>query len=171
MQQNSRYAEIAKNNSFSYFFPSTFSSRTFSTVEEASDFINAAQIKLSHTTRKNPAKGLPGKLIGPSIKGDKPITVINILGASGTSADVDLEHTTKSLEENLTDAISVSCLFLVFTQDRGISLSKFLLKDGYQYTTNSQIEWYQVGGTKYQVTYPLGWTADAALKYLDTPEN
>lgn len=171
MQQSSHYSEIAKNNSFAYFFPSPSSVHTFSTLEEASDFINAAQIKLSSTARKNPAKGLPAKLSGSGIKGDKPITVVNILGASGTSSSVDLKNTTLSLEENLSDAISVSCVYLVFTQDRGVALSKFFLKDGYQYSTNSQIQWYAYNGTKYNAEYPFGWTAGDAFKYLDSPKN
>ena len=61
IQQKQHYSDIAKGNSFSYFFPSNSSTRAFSTLEEASDFVNAADIKLGISTNKKPAKGLSRK--------------------------------------------------------------------------------------------------------------
>jgi len=166
IQDSKRYNDIATNNSFSYFFPSASSIRSFSTIEEASEFINAAEIKLGKTTGKNIAKGLAAKLIGPNVKDDNVVNVAYFLTASNTTSYIDITKLTETLEKELSNAISVTAVFLVFYEDRGVSISKFYLQTNYVYRSNSQYEEFQYKGNTYKTEYPVGWGTNNAIKYL-----
>jgi hypothetical protein len=166
IQQSQRYADLARNNSFSYYFPSSSNTLSFATLEEASDFVNAAEIKLGSVANKRPAKGLAAKLIGPGVKGDKPVVVSYFLMATTLDANIDLSDKGEPLEKKLSSAVSVSVVFLVFYEGHGASISSFYLADGYEYRSNSQFLSFQFNGNEYKADYPIGWGSANAFNYL-----
>jgi hypothetical protein len=166
IQQSQRYADQARANAFSYFFPSSSGTRTFASLEEASDFVNAAEVKLGLETNKRTAKGLSAKLIGPGINRDESVVVSYLLLASTKNANIDLSNAKVPLERMLSDAISVSVVFLVFYKGHGVSISDFYLADGYEYRCNSQFSSFTYSGTEYKADYPIGWGCANAFNYL-----
>jgi hypothetical protein len=166
VQQGKHYSDLAKANSFESYFPSASFTLGFSTLEEANEYINEAQAKLTQSTQKQPQQGLAARIYGSPRQGDKPVIVVCIIAASNLHNTVDLSKTKANLEGELKDAISVSSIFLVFYQDRGVSISKFYLKEGYNYSSNSQYKQFRVNDEFYKAEYPVGWSAEQAFSYL-----
>jgi len=161
------YFTIAKEHTFDYYFPSAAATRTFSSLDEAYDYIKCAQIKLSYSADKNYAKGLIATLSGPEVVGDKPVTVTYFILAQNKDKSIDLSKIKDPLETVLREAISVSSVFMVFNSDRGISISDFLIKSGYRYSTNAQYKDFKFNKNLYKTSYPIGWGIDNAFKYLN----
>jgi hypothetical protein len=166
MQESRRYGDLARSNSFSYYFPSSSNTLSFATLEEASDFVNAAEIKLGTVANKRPAKGLAAKLIGPAVKGDKPVVVSYFLMASSLDKSIDLSDKSVPLESKLSDAVTVSVVFLAFYEDHGVSISSFYLAEGYEFRNNSQFPSFQFNNNEYKADYPIGWGSANAFNYL-----
>jgi hypothetical protein len=166
LQEGAHYADVAGQHTFGYYFPSAASTRSFSTLEEAYDFTYSAQIKLRTSINRRAAKGLAARLLGPAVIQEKPVVVGNFLVATTTHTRIDLSNAGDSLETALREAISVSCVFMVFYEDRAASLSSFYLRDGYAYTSNSQYSGFTFGGNSYNAEYPAGWGIEKAFQYL-----
>ncbi|MDR2313521.1 MAG: hypothetical protein LBE02_03220 [Spirochaetaceae bacterium] len=166
VQQNKYYADIADEHDFEYFFPSPSFNRAFPTIEEAYEFVNVAQIKFSKSVNKTAAKGLAAKLIGTAPKNDNPVSLVCFMRADGRNGFIDLSKIDQPLETVLKNSISASIVFLVFYQDRGVSISKFHLAQGYMYTSNSQYSKFTYQGNTYNTDYPVGWGVEKAFGYL-----
>jgi hypothetical protein len=161
-----RYAELAKEHDFAYYFPSNSSYRSFSSVEEAYDFVKTAQAKFTGTVNKSLAKGLAAKLTGPAVARDEPVSIGYYVSAYDGS-NIDLSKIEEPLENVLRNASSATVVFLVFYGDRGVSIPSFYLKQGYVYTTgNSQIQSFRAFGNSYEAQYPIGWNTEKAFSYL-----
>jgi hypothetical protein len=165
-QHDRSYADMAKEHNFEYYFPSYSFNHTFSTIEEAYEFVNVAQIKFSKSVDKSAAKGLAAKLIGPTVENDKPVSVGCFVTAQDANVSIDLSKIDKPLETVLRNAISVSVVFLVFYQDRGVSISRFYLAQGYSYLSNSQYNSFTYQRNTYKTDYPIGWGIEKAFGYL-----
>jgi hypothetical protein len=160
------YADLAKDHDFEYYFPSSNFNRTFSTIEEAYDFVKTAQAKFSKSVNKPLAKGLAAKLLGPSVEQDKPVS-IGCFMLANSGSNIDLTKIDKPLESILSESNSVIVIFLVFYQDRGISIPSYYLKEGYVYTSgNEQISSFTAFRNTYKAEYPVGWGTEKAFSYL-----
>jgi hypothetical protein len=167
LSQNIQYKAAANENSFDYFFPSYQFDRTFSTIEEAYDYVNTARIKFSSAVNKPSVKGLAAKLSGPASNSAEHVYLHCFLDAVNLQSEVDLSKIDKPLEAVLKEAISVNCVFLIFYEGRATSIPDYHLKDGYIYTKgNAQQKTYSVNGNSYDATYPVGWGIDKAFQYL-----
>jgi hypothetical protein len=163
IERDKHYADLAKEHEFEYYFPSSNFSRTFSTIEDAYDFVKTAQAKFSRSVNKQLAKGLAAKLIGPSVERDKPVSI----GCFMQASNINLSEIDKPLEFVLREANSASIVFLVFYQDRGVSIPSYYLKQGYVYVSgNSQISSFRSFGNDYKAEYPVGWNTEKAFSYL-----
>ncbi|MDR1148209.1 MAG: hypothetical protein LBK66_06205 [Spirochaetaceae bacterium] len=173
VQQGKHYADMANEHDFEYFFPGYSFNHTFSTIEEAYEFVNVAQTKFSRSVNKSAAKGLAARLTGPAVENDKLVSVGCFVTAynSNGSIDIDLSKIDQPLETVLRNSISVSVVFLVFYQDRGVSISKFYLAPGYWYLTNSQYNRFIHQGKIYETDYPIGWGIEKAFGYLKKEVN
>jgi hypothetical protein len=167
--RNKYYADLAKEHDFEYYFPSSAFNRTFSTIEEAYDFIKTAQAKFVKSVTKPLAKGLAAKFIAPPpppAEQGKSIAVGCFMMASSGPV-IDLSKSDKPLELVLNEANSATVIFLVFYQDRGVSIPNYYLKDGYVFLSgNSQIQNFRFFGNAYKAEYPVGWGTEKAFSYL-----
>jgi hypothetical protein len=157
---------MANEHNFEYFFPAHNFNRTFATLEEAYEFVNVAQAKFARSVNKPATKGLAAKLIGPAVANDNPVSVGCILSAQGTNDLIDLSIIDQPLETVVKNSISASIVFLVFYQDRGVSISKFYLAQGYRYISNSQYTSFTYQKNTYNTDYPIGWGIEKAFGYL-----
>lgn len=163
MKQKSMYSDKARSNSFETYFTSTSTVKTFDTLEEAYSFVYEAEMKVGQASGNSIAKGLAAKLSGPAVKGEKPVTVVLILGSPYLTTQLIRE---KGLEKALSGLISITMVSMVFYEDRAVSVSKFYLDDGYMYTSNSQVEKLRFDNNIYVADYPAGWGIDKAFEYL-----
>ncbi|MDR0997924.1 MAG: hypothetical protein LBL70_02565 [Treponema sp.] len=160
------YANLAKEHDFEYYFPAHSFRRTFSSVEEAYDFVKTAQAKFTSSVDKSLAKGLVAKLTGPAPEQDKPVSIGCFMQAN-TGSSIDLSKIEEPLELVLRNANSATIVFLVFYGDRGVSIPSYYLKQGFVYTSgNSQIQSFRSFGNRYEAQYPIGWTTEKAFRYL-----
>ena len=160
-----KYQDLAKEHDFDYFFPSASQVRTFDTQEDAYDFIMTARAKFGSSVGKALAKGLPGKLSGPVVVTDKPVSVFCFLSASN-NAPVDLDNNEVSMEKSIKDAISATIVFLIFYEDRGISLASYYLQTGWVYSSSSQHSYFMLNDDRYVPEYPALWSNEKAFEYL-----
>jgi hypothetical protein len=167
-QGGTDYASKAKEQEFSYFFPQPFFVRSFATLEEAYDYIKTAQVKFASAAGKPRVKGLVGKLIGPPVSGENPVTVFCGLNAQDAkSASIDLTDTSKPMEESIKKAISSLEIFMVFYGDRGIVIPNFFLDSGYQYSSgNTQFQQFSFNNNTYDTDYPVGWNIEKGFGFL-----
>jgi hypothetical protein len=167
-QGGKNYSSIAKEHEFSYFFPQPAVVRSFDTLEEAYDFIKPAQLKFASAAGKPRVKGLVGKLIGPPVPGEKPVTLVCLLGAStADGANIDLTDTSKPMEESIKKAISSLELFMVFYGDRGIVIPNYFLHSDYEYKSgNTQFQQFTFNKNTYDTDYPVGWNTEKGFGYL-----
>jgi len=167
LQTNAKYAKIAKEQEFDDFFPKPSFVRSFDTIEEAYDYIKTAQIKFSKIAGKPRAKGLSAKLIGPPVSGEQPVTVVCYLIASTANASINLSDPSRFMDEMIRKAVSAMQVFMVFYEDRGISLPNYYLKSGYEYTSgNVQPQQFKFKDITYNTDYPVGWDTEKAFSYL-----
>lgn len=166
LEDGLRYAELAEAHGFEYFFPSSSFTRTFASLDEASEFINTAQAKFASSTMKKSAKGLSAKLSGSGMDGYEKVTLVCILTGSTKTEPIDLAISKEPLEDVLRGAVSATCIFLVFHDGRGAAMTRFYLKDGYQYSSNSQYKGFTVKGDSLAAEYPVGWGVKKAVQYL-----
>lgn len=164
--QGKNYSKMAEDNKFEYYFPSASATHYFANLDEAYDFISAGRVKLETSIEKHYAKGLSAKLNGSTVIGKLPVTVTNFIVPISTSGVMDISKSKDPLLNILKDAISVSNVFMVFYEDKGVSISDFYLKDGYRYQFNSQYDSFKFNGSVYKADYPIGWGIDKAFAYL-----
>ena len=165
MKEEKYYKSMAKEHPFSYYFPASTVARTFSSLEEAYDFIFAARIKLNTASGKRTAKELAARLTGPEIKHKNPAVISYYVTAQSKEGNIDLTNT-KDIEPLLRNAIAVNCVILVYYDGRGVSLSDFNLRRGYRFDPNSQHQAFTFGGNQYAADYPVGWGIQKAFQYL-----
>jgi hypothetical protein len=161
------YAGLAREQRFEAVFPSHNFTRNFATVDEAYDFVNMAREKFSQASSKIPRQGLAARLEGPVPGKEGPVSLVCLIGdVQDARGWIDLSKSEKPLETVLKEAVSASLVFLVFYNDRGVSISSFFLADGWVYTNNSQIKRFEVLDNTYQADYPVGWGPKKAFSYL-----
>jgi hypothetical protein len=156
------YRKISAQKAFDEYFPKSSGNIQFGNLDEAYDYINTARAKLSLSINKNRAKGLTAKLTGQTIPSSSGVNVSYFL----TADSKDLDDQTNQLENSLSNAVSVSSVFFVFSDSRGIVISDFYLRSGYQYTNNSQYESFSINGKNYKAEYAVGWGIEKAFQYL-----
>ena len=166
LQEGKSYSDMAKKNTFEYYFPSYSVVKTFETLDETYDFISEARIKLRTASDKSTAKGLSAKLSGSEVKRDQPVTLAYFIMAGTATGSIDLSKAGSDLESVLRNAITVTGVYLVFHEGRAISISDFNLASGYTYNSNSQIKRFTFGGEEYTADYPVGFGIQKAFKYL-----
>jgi hypothetical protein len=160
------YTALAKEKSFEFFFPVPSTSYYFADLDEAYDFVNTAYVKFTSSSAKNKAKGLAAKLIGSPVIKEQPVTVCYFMQARTRNGNIDLANIDEPLEKVIKDAISATLVFLVFYEDRGVSLSNFHLASGWSFSSNSQFHSFNYNNTKYETNYPVGWGTNKAFSYL-----
>jgi hypothetical protein len=166
LERDKYYAGLAEEHDFEYYFPSSNFNRTFSTPEEAYDFVKTAQAKFAKSVNKPLAKGLAARLTGPAVEQDQPVSIGCFMLASSGS-NIDLTKIDKPLEAVLRESNSAAVVFLVFYQDRGVSIPSYYLKEGYVFTSgNAQISSFRSFGNTYEAEYSIGWGTEKAFSYL-----
>ncbi|HPO03538.1 MAG TPA: hypothetical protein PL077_09360 [Treponemataceae bacterium] len=164
--QKKKAAEYAKENDFSFFFPEYKYTRNFTDIDEAYDHIEASMHKLKKTIGMPKAKGLAAKLIGPERADKKPISVSYFLSASDSNGAVNVHKEGSGIESSLKNLITASIVYVVFCDDRAVSISEFYIKDGYRFSSNSQPKKFTFGKDEYSAEYPFGWGLGKAFEYL-----
>jgi hypothetical protein len=160
------YSALAKEKSFESFFPVPTRSYYFDNLDDAYDFVQTAQAKFTQSSGKSKAKGLGAKLSGPTVTGQKPVTVCYFLLAYDEKNAIDLNKINEPLEKVIKNAISTTLVFLIFHKDRAASLSNFHLASGWQYNSNSQFREFNYDGKTYAAEYPIYWNTDKVFSYL-----
>jgi hypothetical protein len=167
IESNRKYASLAAEHEFNYFFPSSGFTRSFSTIEEAYDFARTADAKFSKSVNKPTAKGLAAKLTGPKLETEQAVFLVCYMGATNTNGDVDLSKIDKPLESVVRESPSATLVYLIFYNDRIVSISDFHLASGYVYSAgNSQIKQFGYEEKVYEADYPIGWGLEKAFGYL-----
>ena len=156
------YRKMSREKPFSYFFPKAYGYVTFNNLEDAFDYLNTAKEKIYNSLNKSNEKGMNAKLSGSVIPKENKVTVIYLLTAD--SRDISTE--TDVLESSLIRATSVSNVYLVFYNGKGISISDFYLEQGYIYNFNSQYENFDLGTFKFKADYQMKWNIEDAFNYL-----
>ncbi len=160
-------AQAADEHPFDYYFPNANFLKTFATVDEAYSYVTGAQAIFGRSILKQHAQGLAAKLVGPAIEGDQPVSVYCFLTAGNIGSQVDLSKAEGTvLVDELKKAASAAAIFLVFYQDRSVSISSFYIAPGYHFNSNSQYRTFHVRKTEYKADYPMGWGAKSAFSYL-----
>ena len=163
MERNARYVNLAKEHPFDYFFPSGSLTRTFATLDEAYEYVKTLQAKFSKSVAKPFAKGLSAKLTGPVVNGKQPVTVSWYL-TPGTGSGA---NENRSLEETVRAANSARITFLIFYEDRGVSIPRYYLRSGYVYLAgNTQVRGFVFNNAEYAAEYPVNWNTETAFRYL-----
>jgi hypothetical protein len=168
MARNMYYADLAKEHDFEYFFPASDVAREFSTIDEAYEFVQTASTKFSQAvSNKNRNKGLGAKLFGPAIT-KAPVTVIYWVRASDNNGSIDLSKIDQPMDTVLRNAEDALLFFIIFYNDRAVSLSNFYLDPKYSgYSNgNSQVKEFTLSGNTYETQYPVGWGMDKVFLYL-----
>ncbi|WP_028973548.1 hypothetical protein [Spirochaeta cellobiosiphila] len=168
IQKEKTYANLTKGTELSDYFPNSSGVLYFDNLDDAYEYINSAEYKLKKTINKKKQKGLPAILEGPKVKSDSPVTVAYFLSAMNhLSQEVTLDSPNIDLEQVLRRSVSVTNVFMIFVDDKAISLSAFYLKSGYRYS-NSYSQYQKMSFNKevYLADYPRGWDIDDAFEYL-----
>jgi hypothetical protein len=151
---------------FEHYFPGPSNNFSFDSIDEAYNYVNSATQKISHDCDKQSAKGLAAKLLGPTVKGDKPVSVSYFLVIYDHGSYLDLSKPGINIRETVKNSIATTCVFLIFYGERGVSISDYYLKGDYRYSSNSQYESFNYNHAKYIAKYPIGWGIDKSFKYL-----
>jgi len=165
--EDQRYNADAFGHDFGFFFHSREDVHTFMTLSEANDFIRAAQLKLPGSIGKASIQGLAARLIGSSLTDSSAVTVVHIFTASNPSSPIELGEIDEKLKVQLQQAPSVGSVFLVFFNERGVSISDFYLDHQYRYASNSQYKSFTFRHNNYATDYAGGWRTDQAIRYLN----
>jgi hypothetical protein len=166
MERNMYYVNLAKEHPFDYFFPSWAFYNTFDTVDAAYDYIKTAQAKFSRSVDKPLTQGVIGKLIGPAVVKDKPVTLVCVMNASTGRDWIDLSEIDRPLETELKLAVTTALVFLVFYEDRGVTIPGYYLHRDWAYRSNTQVPAFYFEDTEYQADYPVSWNVENAFSYL-----
>jgi len=175
ISRNKHFEKLAKEHPFEYFFPSSYFEHTFSTIDEAYEYINMADKKFAQTLHipRTSAKGnLAAKLYGPIQKG-APVIVIGWIHADKgfpKNEMINLSEISEPLEtvlkrKTITYAFLV---FHVFYRDRAISIPNYYLDlryDGFS-DGNAQIKKFIINGISYEADYQIGWHIEKSFQYL-----
>jgi len=164
---NTQYRNMAEEHDFYYFFPADTFNKSFDSVEEAYDYVKAAQIKFSSSSGKIKAKGNVAKLFGtPAAPGLRPVTVLCIIWVQGDDNRMHSWNGFEPLEKVINSCISAIMTFLVFYEDRGIAIPAYYIRSGWRYNNNQSQKSYEYGDRKYSAEYPPGWSVEKAFRYL-----
>jgi len=159
--------DMAKEQTFVYFFPRAEYSREFSSLDEAYDFVNAAFKKMEYVSEKTAEKGLAARLYGHMMPLNKNSIVASQIIAVTEKKIIKMSNMgVEEIEKELKKAISIFCVFLVFYEGRGVSISKYYLNKNYRYVTNSQYKTFVFEDIEYKADYPIGWGVEKAFLYL-----
>jgi hypothetical protein len=120
--RDAHYARVAKEHPFSYFFPAPDFQMTFSSLDEAYEYVNTASAKFPQAVfNMRRMRGLAAKLMGPAVK-DAPVVLVCLIRAYNIDGAIDLSKITKPLDEGLRQAEHVLLFFCVFHNEK----SKYL---------------------------------------------
>jgi hypothetical protein len=160
------YSALAKEQSFDYFFPSSNFSKTFSSLDEAEEYVNTATAKYVQTIAQFKAMGKAGRLKGPSKEGDV-VVVHCFFYASNTNGSINLSEVDKDdMPGVLSRTIGSRLYFCVLNNDRAVVIPSFYVAQGYLYPDNTQPPYYNLSGNRYDADYPSNWGVDKAFSYL-----
>jgi len=166
--QNAHYGKLAKERSFEHFFPSSDFHMEFSSIDEAYEYVKTADLKFSQTvSNKQRPKGLAARLKGPFL-GNAPVLLYCIIRASKESGAVDLSKINNDLPTALRRADEAVLFFVIYHNDRIVSLSNYYLDRKYSGygNGNTQVKTFFIGDNKYETDYPVGWGIDKSFQYL-----
>ena len=172
------YRKIAYEQPFEKLFPSSDFKHTFSTIDEAYDYINIADRKFGQTVRI-PLKGkgnLAAKLSGP-MPNDAPVTVYGWIRAfiivnrtTNRSSMINLREITIPLETVLqrNDIVHVFMVFIIFYNNRAVAIPRYYLDSRYTgfRDGNAHPKTYSIDGIPYNTKYPIGWGIEKSFRYL-----
>ncbi|GHV62370.1 hypothetical protein AGMMS49587_09020 [Spirochaetia bacterium] len=161
------YAELAKEHDFEYFFSDSDFRFDFSTLDETYDYVKTASAKISQAlSNKNRNKGLGARLYGPMIKTERPVSLIGWIRAQDSSKAIDLSN--GNIENLLRKSDAVYLFFIVFHEDRIVSLSNYYLDPKYGGFSdgNAQVKSFKISDNTYEADYPMGWGIEKVFSYL-----
>ena len=165
LQESKKYSEMAEAHDFAYYFPSPTRIMTFDSIDEAYDYINSAKEKVRSSISQTRAKGLSAKLNGEMPDNDKPVTVAYFFTASTAKERIPLSED-EMFQTAFQEAVSITNVYLVFYEGRGVSISDYYLNSGYRYNSNRQYKTFKFGDVEYKAEYPTGWGIKKAFGYL-----
>jgi len=158
---------MADSHPLVYYFPQLQYVRDFYSINDAYDFINEAFEKIESVSGKTAEKGLAARLVGQSMPANNSLIVVSQIVAFRGNKAIDMSKMSiEEIEEQLKNAISVYCLFMVFYEGRGVSISRYYLKKNYRYVNNAQQKTFILDGIEYKADYPIGWGVEKAFLYL-----
>ncbi|GHV45103.1 hypothetical protein AGMMS49546_30190 [Spirochaetia bacterium] len=150
-----------------WFFSNSFYT-PYDNIDDVYDYVIDASAKFSRSVNKPSLRSAMAKINGPAITEDAPVSLYCMIKAEDDHGEIDLSNSINSLEFVLKHANSAVLTFLIFYEDRAISISNFHLKEGYKYNEGyDRYNTFDIEGIPYIPTYFIGWTVDTAFQYLD----
>ncbi|GHV81765.1 hypothetical protein AGMMS49991_03230 [Spirochaetia bacterium] len=172
IKRDMHYSDLAKEHEFAYFFPDSDFLFDFSTLDEAYDFVKTASAKFSQTlSNKNRNKGLGARVYGPNLEMKEPVLVVGWINAQDENDAIDLSN--GNIENLLRKSEAAYLFFMVFYEDRIVSLSNYYLDPKYSGfgDGNDQVESFRISGNTYKADYPVGWGIEKVFSYLKGESN
>jgi hypothetical protein len=166
--QNANYGKLAKERPFEHFFPSSDFHMEFSSIDEAYEYVKTADLNFSQTvSNKRRPKGLAARLKGPII-GNAPVYLFCMIRASKESGAIDLSKINTDIPTALRKADEALLFFVIYHNDRIVSLSNYYLDPKYSgYANgNTHVKGFVIGDNKYEADYPVGWGIEKSFQYL-----
>jgi hypothetical protein len=173
ISRKTHYGKLAEEQSFEHFFPSNNFRIGFSSIDEAYEYVNTADLKFYQTvSNKRKVKGLAAKLKGP-VFGDTPVSLICMIRANNNNGayelvEIDLSKKDIDIPAALRKAADALLFFIICHDDKIVSLSNFYLDQKYSgYSNgNTQVKSFTLNGNKYETEYPVGWGIEKSFQYL-----
>jgi hypothetical protein len=160
------YSALAREQSFDYFLPSSNFAKSFSTIDEAEEYVNTAAAKYVQTISQRREKGRAGRLHGPAIE-DAPVVVYCFFYANDRNGILDLSAVSKEdLPTVLRQSVGSRLYFCVLYNDRAAVIPSYYTAPGYEYRHADQAPYFNLSGNQYAADYPLGWDMDKMFSYL-----
>lgn len=166
---SARYREMTEWKEIDDYFSATKGMLTFSSLDEAYDFINCAKIVLRKDTFWHREKGQAAIISGPQIENEEPVTVVYILDAFSNKRNFSVKDGEVG-NALIDDALGTVLYFLVFYDDKVISTSDYYIEEGWYWPYNTQTQSFMYQKNLYIADYPRGWGIEKAFEYLRNPD-
>lgn len=163
--ENARYREMTEGKEIDDYFKATSGILTFSSLEEAYDYIFCAKLVLKRKTFWNREKGLAAILTGSEIDSESPVTVFYMVEAFSNESWLNIPEglVGTALEKEALGAITV---FMVFYGDKAVSVTDYYIEEGYMWPHNDMPEVFKFSEYTFLADYPRGWGMEKAFEYL-----
>jgi len=158
------YDKEAKSHEFEYYFPSINGEKTFTDLDLAYSYMNEAIIKFGQISGKSRAKGGGAILNGPPQKSEN-VKIRYFIGAFGLDGQ-NILTTIENAQPELMSSIGAYLVFLIFAGDKSGCLTRYYLRDGYMFESNSYATEFDAYGNKYTAEYKTGWALKNVYEYL-----